>query len=350
MNQPATIKIDYFQQILENNIETLEKKESFKLICGASLTSPSIIEGLSMLYSIAGASFIDITPARPAIQSALKGIQKAKKIFEDNPKKYCYFNEPSLMLSLNIDDDHHFNTAYIDSNVCNGCQQCIPECSFGAIILMKPGTGISIDDNICYGCGNCTSKCPSSAISLVKNVVDLETVLTKLIDSSITGLEIHAGTSSIDDICKYYKKVASKLENTTLENMLFSFSLESALYNANEFVDYANTISSLTTRKAVIQVDGTPMSGNTSPASSLQSLASGQILIKNNVNAYIQLAGGINHLTKKHINTFGIDSNGIAMGTFARKIVWPYLQNLDDNRVFEKAQRIATNLVKQLAF
>jgi ferredoxin len=346
MTQEITLTHESYRNILGTNIEALEHRRAYKLICGASLTDPEIIESLSTIFSLAGANFLDITPEYRAIQAAKKGIEKAKQIAEENPYKYYYFNEPVLMLSLNVGDDPHFNTALIDTSRCNSCQQCIPECSFSAIQKMRPTGEIGINDNICYGCGKCTSICPSSAISLIKNLVDLETVLTKLIDPSITAIEIHVGTAKKETLAEYYHQLFYGLQKEVQKNILFSFSMESSLYTTKEFVEYANFITTLSPQRAIIQIDGTPMSGNTDPASSLQSIAAAQILLKNNINAYIQLAGGINHQTRTFVNAFGIDCHGIAMGTFARKLVWQYLRNINDRQVLDKALRIATSLVK----
>ena len=70
----------------------------------------------------------------------------------------------------------------------------------------------------------------------------------------------------------------------------------------------------------------------------------------NDIDAYIILAGGVNNKTKGLLNLFDIGCNGIAMGTFSRKLLWPYLGKLDNKVIFDKAIRITTKLVQGLEF
>ena len=93
-----------------------------------------------------------------------------------------------------------------------------------------------------------------------------------------------------------------------------------------------------------------PMSGGIDASSTLQSLAFGQILLKNNIEAYIILAGGVNNKTKELLDLFNLSCNGIAMGTFSRKLLWPYLGKLDNKVILKKAIRITTKLVQGLEF
>lgn len=340
----------YKSSTIQNCISALDNKKYFKLICGASLTNPNIIESLSFIYSLSGANCIDISSDFGAIEAAKKGIEKAKKYYEKSPKKYPHFTYPVLMISINASDDPHFKTAQIDPNTCTGCGKCIPECSFCAILFMSANKQPLIQGDLCYGCGSCTCICPHDSISLLSNKSDLESTLTKLIDDSINGIEIHVGSATKDLLEDYWKKIESILENKRLEEILISFSLESSLYSDKEFVEYSNFINMLTPKKPIIQIDGKPMSGTATPESSLQALASGQVLAAKNNEFYIQLAGGINHLTRKYIKEFKLNCNGIAMGTFARKMVWPYIRDLNNDKELDKAIRIATYLVRGLEF
>ncbi|MEW5820824.1 MAG: LdpA C-terminal domain-containing domain [Cyanobacteriota bacterium] len=337
-------------KILNDTIETLENKCLFKLICGASLTDTDIIRDLTFLYALAGAHIIDVSPDISVVDSAIEGINKAKQYFESDPKKFFYFNEPMLMISLNAGEDPHFKTAFIDNNKCNYCKNCVDSCSFEAIKYSDQDKNISINEKLCYGCGKCIDKCQNAALYLINNTVNIEHVFTKLINYSIAGIEIHVGKSNIEDLNKFWEEITKVLGKDCTSKILFSFSLESAMYTNKAFVEYTKNIVSMVGKKPIIQVDGTPMSGSNLAASSLQSMASGQVLERNNVEAYIVLAGGINHLTAKYLKMFELDCHGIAMGTYARKLVWPYLRILDNKSNFEKAIRITTNLVQRLEF
>lgn len=65
-------------------------------------------------------------------------------------------------------------SAWVDTEVCTGCAQCIDTCAFGAIEMTSPtltmpegSTGrAAIDPFLCLECGNCAVACPSKAIDL----------------------------------------------------------------------------------------------------------------------------------------------------------------------------------------
>lgn len=334
----------------KENIEDLDNNVFFKLICGASTTDAVVIRDLSYLYSLGGANMIDVSSDEASIKAAKEGISLAKKKYEESPDKYSYYKEPILMVSINASDDPHFKTANIDDNICQNCGLCVYECSFVAISRCTETRKSIINKKLCYGCGKCVSICPSRAINLCNNEVDLDYVLTKLIDDSVAAIEIHTGSSSFENLQSFWNRVTSLLGEDRIKRMLISFSLESALYSTKEFVEYAKNITTLTPRKPILQVDGMPMSGGIDASSTLQSLAFGQVLLKNNIDAYIVLAGGVNNKTKELLDLFNLSCNGIAMGTFSRKLLWPYLGKLDNKVILKKAIRITTKLVQGLEF
>ncbi len=54
-------------------------------------------------------------------------------------------------------------TAYIDPQLCSGCQTCVNMCPYGAIELVQQnGRKVSqVNEVLCKGCGTCVSACPS---------------------------------------------------------------------------------------------------------------------------------------------------------------------------------------------
>ena len=263
----------------KENIVDLENNSFFKLICGASMTDPTVIRDLSYLYALGGVNMIDVSSDEGSIKAAREGISLAKKKYEEDSAKYIYYKEPILMVSVNASDDPHFRTANIDEDICESCGLCIHECSFIAISRCTETRKSIINKKLCYGCGKCISVCPNSAINLCQNNIDLDYVLTKLIDDSVTGIEIHIGSSTFESLQEFWNRMVTLLGEDRMRKTLFSFSLESALFSTEEFVQYAKNITTLSCRKPIIQVDGMPMSGGSATSSTLQSLASGQILV-----------------------------------------------------------------------
>lgn len=338
------------KSVIQKNLQFLNDKNSFKFICGASLTDTEKIKDLATIFSLSGTNIIDISPESTVIEAAMSGINIATEYSNNEPDKYPYYNEPVLMVSINAGEDPHFKTASINLDLCDQCKLCINVCEFKAISFAEDINNIRLDKNVCYGCNKCILICPKKAIILEQNTIDLSDILTKLIDNYITGIEIHVGSCTKETLTEFREKIIGILGSDFINEILISYSLESSLYSTKEFINYAQHIVAISDTKPIIQVDGTPMSGNISTASSLQSLAAAQVLINSNVDAYIILAGGINHLTKTYSKLFNIDCNGIAMGTYARKLLWPYLDLLDKETVFNKSISIATHLAHGLEF
>ncbi len=61
---------------------------------------------------------------------------------------------------------HH--VAKVNYDECNGCDQCIPRCQFGAIKMEVTTSKANIDMFKCFGCGLCETACPRDAITLVE--------------------------------------------------------------------------------------------------------------------------------------------------------------------------------------
>lgn len=341
---------NYRQKVLEVNKEKLESASCFKLICGASMTDYKVIEDLSFVYSLSGTSIIDVAPDFNAIEAAKKGIFRAREMLISCEQISESFNEPILMVSLNAGEDPHFKTVKLNANLCNVCGECFNKCDFHAIKKDSASSNIMIDENVCYGCGRCIDSCSTSALKLEENIVNLSQILTKLINEFVAGIEIHAGNCTLEELKTFCHSLHQILGEELYNEILFSFSLESSKHNRKDFVDYVNGIIEFMPSRTIIQVDGTPMSGNVSVGSALQTLASVQTLNRNNIDAYIMLAGGTNQNTARQAHDFGVLYNGIAMGTFARKLLWPYLEDLEKTEILQKAIRITTKLVKPLEF
>jgi heterodisulfide reductase subunit A len=54
--------------------------------------------------------------------------------------------------------------AYVDSEVCVGCGNCVSICAYGAAQLDDEKGVSSINEGLCEGCGACAAGCPSGAL------------------------------------------------------------------------------------------------------------------------------------------------------------------------------------------
>ena len=99
----------------------------------------------------------------------------------------------------------------------------------------------------------------------------------------------------------------------------------------------------------IIQADGIPMSGGKdSFKSTLQAVAIADVFRGANLPIYVMLSGGTNSKTSELAKLCEVDIDGVAIGSYARKIVQDYINQedfLENEEAFNKALEIAKNLV-----
>jgi heterodisulfide reductase subunit A len=59
---------------------------------------------------------------------------------------------------------HEPTIAVVDSEICSGCGQCVPICSYKAIELDLKKRVAKVNEAVCEGCGACAVTCPSKAM------------------------------------------------------------------------------------------------------------------------------------------------------------------------------------------
>ncbi|MFH0702040.1 MAG: LdpA C-terminal domain-containing domain [bacterium] len=336
MTQKTENQKKYFSISLKKVIYSLESGIFSKLICGAANTNQKQVERLALIYSLAGINVIDVS--LETYISAKIGINKAKEIYKNKQDFFVNFNEPLIMVSLNAGDDPHFKKAQINFNKCVNCLNCIKICSAKALYQEFDILKFNIES--CFGCGKCINFCEYNAINLVN--LEKDKIYNEFYNE-IEAIEIHIGQHSVEVIEFFLKnqlKLFSKIN-------LVSFSISASLFSMSQLIEYANSITKLTDKKVIIQLDGASMSATNHSASDIQAIAAANILVNSKINAYIQISGGTNYLTRRHLELFDLKISGIAYGTYARKIIFPYIEevNKDFLKNLKKYVNIAANLI-----
>ena len=83
----------------------------------------------------------------------------------------------------------------------------------------------------------------------------------------------------------------------------------------------------------------------------LQTVATADLIIKNNIKSFILLSGGTNSKSAELAKLCSVPVNGISIGTYARKIVSEYIRRKDflqNRKIFDEALEIAKNLVADI--
>jgi 4Fe-4S ferredoxin, iron-sulfur-binding len=303
--------------------ELLEAGKCFKLVCGAGNEDALEVEKLVALYSKAGCKFFDVSAKPEIIDAAKKGLQG---------------REGYICVSVGIKGDPHVRKAQIDYEKCAGCHKCEEICPQKTIKHYKVKTAR------CIGCGKCYTVCTHGAISFLSENKDLREVLPPLIEKGIDCIEFHVMGEDESGIYEKWDYINS------LYDGLLSICTARGKLSEEKMISRIERMTAI--RKpytTIIQADGFPMSGGKDDyKTTLQAVATAEIVQNAKMPVYIMLSGGTNSKTAELAKLCDINYNGIAIGTFARKIVSRYIEREDflkNDYIFNEALNIARSLV-----
>lgn len=322
--------------ILKNKhhvFQALEAKQFFKLVCGASLTDVLMVENLSFLFTLAGAHVIDLAPQADVILAARKGMERAQ------------ISSPLLMASIQLDKDPHFRKIDVNYDLCDLCSACVKVCPTEAFKIENKKF-VYLRER-CFGCGICPSKCHVSALNLIQTTPTSVDTLREMLLIGVKAIEFHFGKNiyKINEIWDEIKSLVQTLE-------LVSFSIGSELLNREEIKIAANLCYKLAGKGIILQCDGKPMSGGKEFGNNTdkESLEVAKIIQEENLPVYLHLSGGTNERSFNHAIQAGLNVHGVAIGSYARKLLMPYLKTplWDDKYMLKAALQITRSLVRSL--
>lgn len=311
--------------------DILEQKKCFKLVCGAGNEDLDEVEKLVAIYAKAGCNFFDISANKDVLLAAKKGLARVIPKEAQGDFYFC--------VSVGIKGDPHIRKAQIDLAKCTDCEQCKDIC---------PQNAISSDYSIassCIGCARCANVCPTCAINFYSEEKNLAEILPELIKEGIDCIEFHAITEDDKDVETKWTQI-----NACYDGVLSLCLDREKLGNEKLLARIKKLISKRPPYSTIIQADGAPMSGGEDDfKTTLQAVATAEIVQDANLPVYILLSGGTNSKTAELAKLCGIDQNGIGIGSFARKIVREFLKREDfwqNEENFKQAVKKARQLVE----
>ena len=308
--------------------DLLEAKNCFKLVCGAGNEDAKEVEKLVAVYAKAGCRFFDLSASEEIIDAAKRGLE------------FANVDDAYLCVSVGIKNDPHVNKAVVDYEKCISCYSCDSVCPQGAIKFAK------VKKYKCIGCGRCAKICPKGAISYVSEEKDLREVLPTLIEKGIDCIEFHAMGLNDDEIWQKWNYI-----NEIYPGIL-SLCTSRGKLSDEKLVERVKKLTSVrASYTTIVQADGFPMSGGKDDfKTTLQAVATAEIIQNENLPVYLLLSGGTNSKTAELAKMCGINANGISVGSFARKIVKKYNDREDFLRnelVFNDAVNVAKELISK---
>lgn len=300
----------------------------FKLVCGAGNEDCETVKRLVYIYAKAGCKFFDISARKEILNAAKEGAALA----EAKDVTYC--------VSVGIKGDKHISKASIKSGICIKCGTCYRKCPNDAIY-----SSIIIDDKKCIGCGVCAKSCPTGAITMMEKDINVREILPYMAANGVDVLELHIMGHDKKDL-EYKWNVINECNPK-----LASICIDRENFGNKEVLERIRSM--IAHRKpytTIIQADGIPMSGAEDDyKTTLQAVAMAEIIQNAELPVHIMISGGTNSKTAELAKLCGINYYGIAIGSWARKIVRPYT-SADDFWKNESAQKksveLAQNLIK----
>lgn len=314
-------------------IDLLNSKKCFKLVCAAANENEEEVEKLVAIYAKAGCHFFDLCAKKEILEAAKKGLNRVVKKEDSQDYFFC--------ISVAMKDDIHISKAQIDRKKCTLCGACSKVCEQKAV-----QKDFSIFEPFCIGCHKCFEACKNNAVSFYSKERDFSSVLTDIEKSEIDCIELHISSEDEDEIDKKWQEL-----NNSFEGIL-SICLNRTQLGDEKIIQRLKKM--LTLRKpfsTIIQTDGRPMSGSCDDfKTTLQTVAFAEIIQNALMPAFIMLSGGTNSKTSELAKLCNISAHGIAVGSYARKIVRPYIEMPDffnNEKAFNPAVEEARKLIEK---
>lgn len=308
--------------------DLLDKKQCFKLVCGAGNEDAEEVEKLVTIYSLAGCQFFDVCAKTEIVDAAKRGIKRAGIM----QNRY-------ICVSVGIDGDPHITKAVIDKDKCIECGNCYNYCPHEAI-----SQNFEMITKRCLGCSQCLTQCPVKAISMKSQIKDYSEILPEIIEKGIDCIEFHAISNDENDVDEKWRVI-----NSFYGGML-CISLDRSGLGDKKLIERVNRmIKNRPEFSTIIQADGIAMSGNNDEyGTTLQAVATAQLFQNSKLPVYIMMSGGTNTKSAELAKLCDVKPHCIAIGSYARKIVKEFLKQkdiLENKTELEKAVKVAKSLI-----
>jgi ferredoxin len=319
--------------------DILQERRLFKLVCGAGNEDPREVKRLALVFTLAGAGMLDLSANADIVDAAQEGVRAAYSLAPRIGRQIGI--QPFLNVSIGIKGDPHVRKARIDLKKCTQCGRCMKACSQDAI-----RKDFSVLKFRCIGCGHCECVCAAQAIEFTHKKADFAAILPDCTHKGVETMELHAATEDDRAFLADWKLI-----NSLIKGNYISLCIDRSLLSDKRLIERVRAAYQITGERLIIQADGIPMSGSEKDDynNTLQAVACADIVQKSGIPAKLLLSGGTNRKTGALAKLCGVQAHGVAVGSFARKLVKGFI-NRDDFEgnipLIKKAIAAADELVR----
>ena len=315
----------------------LNQGRYFKIVCGAGNEDAQEVYKLSLVYTLAGATGIDVSANVEVVKSAKNGVDKAFALAGKLSR--TIEQRPFINVSIGMRGDPHIRKALIDNSRCTLCGRCVDSCPQKAIT-----EELTVTERRCIGCGICAGVCQETAVSFFDKRRQLREILPECLRCGAETFELHAIIPDEESVRKDWL-----LMNEILTDNYISMCLDRSQLSDAAVAERLKAAHKITGERMIVQADGVPMSGSADDYNTtLQAVAIADIVNKTELPIMVLASGGTNSRTGDLANLCGVKINGVAVGTFARKIVAQIIEDENFGQNLEsinKAVSVASKLV-----
>lgn len=308
----------------------------FKVICGAGNEDAEEVYKLSLVYTLAGAAAIDLSATVEVVRAAARAVCDAERLApEFGIAERAY---PFLTVSVGMPGDPHVRKARILTKDCTACNACIPVCPADAI-----PASLEIIQTRCIGCGACSIACQDDAIEYVHKQIEIESALRECVAAGAENLELHAALGEHEQTLAEWHTVVNAVPQGFV-----SVCVDRGYLSNVELQRRLTGMLRLAPGRMIVQADGIPMSGGKDDFNTtLQAVATADIVAKMRLPVHILVSGGTNSKSAELARTCGIPCAGISIGTYARHLVYEFINDSSFPRrdLLGEAVRRAARLV-----
>ncbi len=314
---------------MEKMKKILNERKCLKIVCGAGNEDTKEVEKLAYVYSCAGFNMIDVCAKKDVIDAAKSGILKAGKE-----------NEIAICVSVGLCDDVHVSKTVINGQKCTSCGKCASICAQNAIY--NEDEKYIVDERKCIGCLKCVQACDCGSIIVEHKYKQPYTMLLPLISEGIDCVEFHCASENEEMILEGWNKIKS------IYNGILSICIDRSKMGDEKIISLLKQMIG-DKDDIIIQADGNPMTGGIDDyKSTLQTVAFAELIKRNGLPVFVILSGGTNSKSSKLAKECSVNVEGVALGSYARKIVKDYIDS-DDFWTNENIQKTAIQIAENLA-
>jgi len=286
-----------------------------KLIYGAKNTDIEKLGEFVKVYALAGADIFDVCADEEIISYVRKILNSLKLV-----------NNPQICASITLQNDIHANKVRVNSEKCNLCMKCMDICPQGVIKFDK---NINILEKGCVGCKLCVKACPNSALQIYFE----ESNFLEQYKNAKTADYIEIHTNGHDDDLFF---VFEFLKENFTGKIGICISNNNNVSEKIEIIEKVKAI--IAPETLIVQADGNSISGLNNDNITTQKAIAECGNFKNIDNIILIASGGTNECTFKIASDQNIYMDGVAWGSYARKILVSFTS--DNERLAQAKQLI----------